>query len=175
MNRRHFLQSSATASIALVAAPSLLVGCTSSELEGYLNAALQSAESILGLSSANDPWYADLQAAIAALKATESTWTGATVTAAIESALNALDAVLAVIPFTAAYSPLIDLLTTAIETILNLFVKPTPSVAAKATHNPHAGRVPLKAKGFLQSPAKAYRQQWNDAVVGLQLPASAKI
>lgn len=173
--RRNFLKSSATAIVALPFASTLMVGCSTPELEGYLNAVLQSAESILGLTSSTDSWYNQLVEAINALKATESTWSGATITAAIEAALNAVDAVLAVIPFTAQYSPLIDILTTAIETILSLFFPPTPKAAFKATRNPHSGRVTLKTKGRLQSVSSAYKQQWNDTVVGLQLPVSAKL
>lgn len=176
LNRRSFLKSSATAIVALPFASTLLVGCSSADLKNYLNVALDSLVSILSLTNSTDSWYAGLVSAINALKATEGTWTAGTVTADIEAALKTAEAVLAVIPVTAAYSPLIDLVVTAIDTILSLFVKPSPAVSVKAkTSNPHRNRVSLKKPGTLQSKIEAYRQQYNDIVVGLQLPATAKI
>ncbi len=176
MNRRTFLKSSATSAAALALAPALLSGCTASEVEQYLNTVLASGEAILGLTSSNDSWFADLQSAVAALKATEGTWSASTVTAVVVSALNTLDAILAVIPVTASFSPLIDVLTTAIETILTTFVAPTTSLTVKLTaSNPHRNKVALKRPHALQSKIGAYKAQWNDLVVGLQLPASARL
>lgn len=174
INRRMFLKSSATAVIALPLSTTLLEGCTASELEGYLNTVLTAAQNILGLSSSADGWYTDLVDAIAALKATESSWNGTTVVSAVIAALNTVDAVLAVIPFTATFSPLIDLLTTAIETILTTFIT-TKSMALRMTRNPHAGRTALKVPHIFQTKVGAFKTQWNDIVVGAQLPAATKL
>jgi len=178
MNRRNFLRASGSAGIALLATPLVIgtLGCTEQEVVNYLNTVLAAAKSILSVTVQSDPWYQDLVAAISALEATEGTWNAKTISGIVISALNAIDAVLAVIPITAVYSPLIDIVTTAIETILTLFVPAAMAASSyKGVRNPHRGRVALKKPGHFQSDVGAFKQQFNDAVVALQLPASAKI
>ena len=168
MNRRSFLKSAGIGSVAVVAAPAVLSmeGCTisSSTLKSYLNTVLESAQKILGLSSSSDSWYADLKAAITALEATESNWDGSTAVSVVVSALDAVEAVLAVIPVTSTYSALIDLLVSAIEMILTTFVKTSATpvkMKALVQGNAHRGRVPLKDPHFMQSKVGAYKSQWN--------------
>jgi hypothetical protein len=117
MNRRKFLMSSGIGGVAVLASPSLLAveGCDLSTLKSYLNAVLESAEKILALSSSSDSWYTTLVDAITSLKATESNWDSSTAVDVVVSALDTLEAVLAVIPVTSSYSALIDLLVSAIE------------------------------------------------------------
>lgn len=172
MNRRNFMMTASIGGVAALAGPSLLAleGCDSTTLKSYLNAVLDSAEKILALSSSTDSWYADLSAAITALEATESDWSGTTAVAAVISALDTVEAILAVIPVTSAYSPLIDLLVTAIDTILTTFVS-TSAIPAKikclAQANPHRGRVPLKNPHFMQGKVGAYEEQWDDLATDL--------
>ncbi len=172
MNRRNFMKSASLGGAASILVPSLLAveGCDSSTLKSYLNVILKSAESILALSSSTDSWYTTLTNAITALENTESDWNGSTAVSAVVSALDTVEAVLAVIPITSAYSALIDLLVTAIDTILTTFVS-TSSIPAKvqslAQANPHRGRVPLKKAHVLQSKVGAYRSQWNELATSL--------
>jgi hypothetical protein len=172
-----FMKTSAIGGMAIVAAPSMLTmeGCNTAQLEAYLNDVLDSAVKILALTSATDSWYKGLVAAIAALKATESGWSGATATADIISALDTVEAVMAAIPLTAVYSPLVDLAVTAIELILTTFVSTSNPVAlpkALAMGNPHRGRVALRQPHFLQSRSGAYKSQWDDTAKGLGLTSS---
>ena len=181
MNRRSFLKTSGIGGAALMAAPALLSmeGCTfsASTLKSYLNIVLESAKKILGLSSSTDSWYITLSDAITALENTESSWDGSTAVSAVVSALDTVEAVLAVIPVTSAYSTLIDLLVSAIELILTTFVKSSAApvkLKALAQKNEHRGIVPLKDPHFLQSKVGAYKSQWNDLAAGLGL-AKAKL
>jgi hypothetical protein len=174
MNRRNFMKSASFGGAAALVGPSLLTmeGCDISTLKSYLNVVLESAEKILALSASTDTWYTDLTAAITALEATESNWSGTTAVAAVISALDTVEAVLAVIPVTEVYSPLIDLLVSAIETILTTFVSKTAPARipkAMAIANPHRGRVPLCDPHFLQSKVGAYKNQWDGLATDLGL------
>jgi len=184
MDRRNFLKVAVVGSAAVATGPAVLslAGCDSTTLKGYLNVVLNSAEKILAITSASDPWFETLSNAIAALQATEASWSGTTTTAAIVSALNALEAVLAVIPVTSQYSALIDLLVTAVETILTTFVKSSDVSPLKATTmhslqmaNPHRGRVTLKSPHILQTKVGAYKSQWNGLVADLGLAQTVKL
>ena len=89
----------------------------------------------------------------------------------IIDALNTLEAVVAVIPFVAVYSPLIDVLVAGIEAIINYFNP--PSVALKVARNdPHRGRVQLIAPHFLQSHQAAFAAQWDTAAESAGLVAA---
>lgn len=169
MDRRMFLKSSGIGSAAALTFPSLLAveGCDLATLKSYLNTVLTSAEKILAISSSGDSWYQTLVDAITALKNTEASWDGSTAVTAVVSALDTLEAVLAVIPVTSAYSTLIDLLVSAIELVLTTFVKTSATpvkMMALAQANPHRGRVPLKNPHFLQSKVGAFKDQWNGIV-----------
>lgn len=176
MNRRSFMKDVATGGAVLAVAPAMLSmeGCTfsTSTLKSYLNTVLESAEKILALGSSTDSWYTTLSDAITALENTESSWNGSTAVTIVVSALDTLEAVLAVIPVTSAYSTLIDLLVSAIEVILTTFVKTSVTkvkVKALAQANQHRGVVPLKDPHFMQSKVGAYKSQWNDLATGLGL------
>lgn len=180
MNRRKFLMSSGIGGVAVLASPSLLgvEGCDASTLKSYLNAVLDSAEKILALSSSSDSWYTTLVDAITSLKATESNWDGSTAVDVVVSALDTLEAVLAVIPVTSGYSALIALLVSAIEMILTTFVKTsvtTVKVKMLAQANPYRGVVPLKNPHFLQSKVGAYKAQWNNLANGLGILDKVKL
>lgn len=147
-------------------------GCDSATLKSYLNAALESAEKILALSSSSDSWYSTLTSAVSALEATESAWSASTATTAVISALDTVEAVLAVIPATETYSSLIALLVSAIEAILTTFVASSAKpvhIRALASSNPYRGRVPLRQPRHFQTQVGAYRAQWNEIATGLGL------
>jgi hypothetical protein len=175
-----FLKSAGIGSAAAFAAPSIISieGCDSSTLKSYLNVVLDSAEKILALSSSGDSWYQTLKDAIDALKGTEASWNGSTAVEAVVSALDTLEAILAVIPVTSTYSSLIDLLVSAVEMILTTFVKTSTTsvkMMALTKANPHRGRVPLKNPHFLQSKVGAFKSQWNDIVAANPELVKAKL
>jgi hypothetical protein len=172
MNRRNFMKSASFGGAAALVGPSLLTmeGCDSSTLKSYLNVVLNSAKSILALGNSTDSWYTTLSNAITALENTESDWNGSTAVSVVVSALDSVEAVLATIPTTSAYSALIDLLTTAIDTILTTFVSTKSSsvkVKSLAQANPHRGRVPLNKAHAFQSKVGAYKSQWNELATSL--------
>src|ERR1700690_3247925 len=109
MNRRDFGK---TALAVTVAGPALLSidGCAPSTIVQDLNVVLNEAENVLSVVAADLPWLAEFKAAIAALQSAEAAWQGGSTVQMVIDALNTLVAVTAVIPFTAPYSPLIDVL-----------------------------------------------------------------
>lgn len=164
MNRRTLLKSlTAASTLALVP----VTGCAFS-VEGTINVIIQAIGGILSYVGGAAPWVAQLQAALAALQQAMTTWKAGGAVAILLDALNTVEAVLAVIPLTAIYSPLIDLIVSGIEAIINYF-NPQAAVTAKAVQNPHRGRVTLAKPHAFQSQVGAWREQYNDAAVGLGL------
>jgi hypothetical protein len=160
MNRRVFLTASTSFA---VASPLLLSvgGCTTSTVVNEINVVLTEAANILVVAEPNATWVPQLQAAIAALKTAEASWTaGGTVTEVI-NALNTIEAITAVIPLTSTYSPLIDVLVAGIEAILAA-LPAQPSAAVKAVQNPHIGRVKIRHSLF-HSRVDEFKKAWNEA------------
>lgn len=176
IDRRTFLKLSGTGTAVAVLAPMTVLetGCAFS-VSGTLSVIISAVQGILSYVAASEPWAATVGTALAALQQAEATWKSGGAADIVVDALNSLEAVLAVIPLTAVYSPLIDIIVSGIEAVIGYF---EPKVAAfkfsvarvtKQT-NAHVGRIPLKAPGFLQSREGAAKQQYNDAAVGLGLP-----
>lgn len=173
MNRRHFLKLSGTGAAVAVLTPMTMLetGCTFS-VEGTINVIIQAVGGILSFVGGSAPWVADLQAALTALQTAETQWKAGGAVALIIDALNTVEAVVAVIPFTMVYSPLIDIIVSGIEAVINFFAPQSMKFTrARATeqNNPHKGRVPLKTPGFAQTYQGAFKQQFNDAATGLGL------
>jgi len=149
--------------LTLCAAP--MVGCTGSQVVNEVNVVLTEAVNILAVAQPNAPWAPQLKAAVAALQTAEATWQAGGTVVIVEDALNTIVAIMAAIPLTAAYSPLIDVLVAGIEAILAALppstVAPTPVVAA--SHNPHIGRVQIKHH-MLHSRVSDFKAAWNAAV-----------
>jgi hypothetical protein len=168
MNRRTFVRVGTLAGGCTLLVPSLLLeGCES--IKDLLNVVLASAEAIVKVAEPNASWLSEVSNAVAALEGAESNWEGGSPISIVESALNTLEAVLGVIPLTAVFSPLVDVLVAGIEAVLNA-ISPAPSttaapaVAPRATvANPHRGRVTLKPAHAFQTRAGAYKQQFNAA------------
>lgn len=174
MDRRMFLKISGTGAAVAVITPMAVfeTGCTFS-VEGTINVIIQAVGGILGYIGGSAPWVADLQAALSALQQAEASWKAGGAVAIIIDALNTVEAVVAVIPFTAMYSPLIDLIVSGIESIITYFAPQTMKFTrprATFENNPHKGRTKLKAPGFAQSYQGAFKAQWNDAAIGIGLP-----
>ena len=170
MNRRAFLITGAA--LAVVPSGLALEGCTSANIEQLINTVLTAAANILVVAEPNAPWIPDMQKAIAALQQAEQSWqAGGAVTIVID-ALNTLEVITAVIPFTASYSGLIDILVAGIEAVLALFPAQAVQVskAKVAAPNPHIGRYKLAHKAF-HNQAKEMVAAFN--AVALDNPALA--
>lgn len=150
-------------------------GCTSSSVINEINVSLTQATNILLVADPGSTWVPKLQSAIGALKVAEANWQSGGPVQDVENALNTIVAITAVIPLTAQYSPLIDVLVAGIEIILaNLpggaasAVASAPTsgmsdhVAVQVVPNPHLGRVTIKHH-LLHSRVTEFNAAWNDA------------
>lgn len=172
MNRRMFLKMSSGAAVAVVILPT--TGCAFSVVD-TLDTIIEAVSGILSYVGSSEPWAVTLQNALTKLEQVAATWTTGSDAAILIDALNAVEAVLAVIPLTAVYSPLIDLVVAGVEAIINYFAKNTPAVALKVAarntrHNPRIGRVTIMAPHAFQTPVGAFKQQYNDAAIGCGCP-----
>jgi hypothetical protein len=146
-------------------------GCSESQVVGEINTVLTQATNVLAVvDPSNTALIADLQNGIAALKAAEASWQSGSGVQIVINALNTIEDITAVIPLTAEFSPLIDVLVAGIEVALNALwpsstltaavTGTSPAIAMKAhtlQHvNPHKGRVTLSHPS-----AKAFKAQWN--------------
>ena len=139
------------------------VGCSSQQVVAEVNTVLTEATNILVVAEPGAPWVPQLQAAVTALKAAEAGWAAGGKVQVVIDALNTIEAITAVIPLTAAYSPLIDVLVAGIESVLVALVPTTPQVVAlKVARNPHVGRVRLVHHTF-HSRSTEFKATWNDA------------
>jgi hypothetical protein len=171
MNRRRFLATSAA--VAVMPVSLIETGCAFS-VTGTINTIISALNGILTYVAGAAPWVADLQAALQALQSAETNWKAGNTPTLIIDALNTVEAVLAVIPFTAVYSPLIDIVVAGIEAIINYFAPQTVGIQysrprATILNNPHKDRVALKEPHLFQSQAGAWKAQYNDAATGLGL------
>ena len=161
----------------ILSAPMIVpvTGCTSSQIESAVNSVISGTESILKVVEPNAPYTAQLQSALNALVAAEASWKGGSPVSVIESALATVEAVTAVIPLTASYSPLIDVLVATIDAALSL-IPPSAAVSARVVAaNPHIGRVTLAKPHLFQSRKAAIEEQWNAIVDANPSLAAAKI
>jgi hypothetical protein len=81
--------------------------------------------------------------------------------------------VLAVIPMTMAFSPLIAVIVAGIEAVMAAFgVTLTVHQAARVARNPYKGAAHLNKPHAFQTYQGAYRSQFNDEAKGLGLTAA---
>lgn len=141
---------------------SFTTGCTSSQVVAEVNTVLTEATNILVIADPSATWVPQLQAAVTALKSAEAGWQSGGAVQDVISALNTVVAITSVIPVTAAYSPLIDVLVAGIESVL-VALEPagTVSVAYAGRQNPHLGRVMLVHHAF-HNRATEFKTAWND-------------
>lgn len=164
MNRRIFLgRSLATVGTLALASsiPLSLTGCAV-DVKGLVNTVIASVEGILRVAAPNAPWATELSAALAVLQQAEAQWTAGGAVTLVEDALNTIVAVVAVVPLTAPYAPLVAILVAGIEAVLNALV-PTTGAAAPAARRPnvYSGRVGLQKPHVFETQVGAYRKQWN--------------
>lgn len=132
MQRRDFVKRVTAIGVVLIASPAALVmeGCTVN-VTALLNTVLDAGEAIIKVAEPNAPWLQSFESALAALEQAEAQWSAGGAVQIVISALNTIEAVLAVIPVTAVYSPLIAVLVAGIEAVLTaLFPQPAPSRAS---------------------------------------------
>jgi hypothetical protein len=136
-------------------------GCTSTQVIDEINVVLNEADAVLAVADPSSPQVGDLKKAIVALEGAEKIWQKGGTVAVVDDALNTLDQVLAAIPLTAIYSPLIDVLVAGIEDVLAALPQPVSAkFAATLAANPHAGRYQIQ-KRFYRTPAGNLKANWN--------------
>jgi len=168
MSRRDFGRSAVVLLVgSALGGAALLEGCTSSQVIGEINTILQQAAAVLAVVEPNAPWVTAFKNAVAALMTAEQQWqTGSTVQLVID-ALNTLVAITAVIPITAPYSPLIDILVAGIEAVLAALPPSSNSAGIKSTAggNPHVGAYKFPQHWYRKTPnAAEFKSCWNQTV-----------
>lgn len=173
MNRRQFGKNVALAGLAVAFMPAL-DGCSGNEVESLINTVADSALAVIAVASPGSPWITPLTNAVAALKAAEATWIGGGAVAVVEQALGTIETVLAAIPLTAVYAPLVAVLVAGIDAVLNALPVSVAVTQAKfkATTNPYHGRATLKKRHLFQTRVGAYKGQWNNEAKSLNLPGA---
>jgi hypothetical protein len=165
LTRRDFGKYAGKFLLLMGASGSVLTGCilTPTNVKALINMLISSIENILKVAT-NAPWATDLAAALAALQSAEQNWTAGGAVTLIDDALNTITAVLAVIPLTAVYSPLIDLIVSGIEAVLAVLPisASVTRLRGSLSNNPHHGRVMLnKPNLWHETPQGSYKAQWN--------------
>lgn len=188
MNRRKFMSALAALGVAgrfagmIALAPvTLLMTACSFSVSGVLGVIIGAVQGILTIAG-DAPWATELSAALTTLQQQIATWKAGGAAAIVIDALNTIEALVAAIPFTAIYSPLVDLLVSAIESVINYFTGQNPNVSIRFTvrrsttqTNPHMGRVACAAPDKTHpSYEGAIKAQWNALANSLQL-AKAEI
>lgn len=157
------LLSAVLAVLFLTATTAPLQGCSESTTANEINTVLTEATSILTVADPTAPWVGQLKAAIATLKTAEAGWVGGGAVADVDAALNTIEAIVAVVPVTAVYAPLVDVLVAGIEAILAALPASTAvSVSLAKASNPHLGKVVIKHHLF-HSRTKEFKDAWNAA------------
>jgi hypothetical protein len=176
MDRREFGKMS-LAGIAIASLSSFMTACAVNA-KALLNTVIAAVQAVLKVAAPTEPWVAQLSAALNALVTAEALWTAGGAVTIVIDALNTIANVCAVIPLTAVFSPLIDMLVAGIDAVLPVLVPPTsatsPRVKVFAVANPHRGRVPLRKPRFYQTHQGEFKGQWNDLATQIGLP-QAKI
>ena len=134
-------------------------GCTSSQVINEINVVLNEATQVLAVADPSAPWLASYKAAVTALQTAEVSWQAGGTVQIVISALNTIASITAVIPVTAVYSQLIDVLVAAIDAVLVLLV-PSGTAALSAAYNPHVGRYQLQNHWY-HTPAGNLKANWN--------------
>lgn len=177
LNRRHFLKLSGTGAAVAVLTPLTVLetGCAFS-VTGTLNVIIEAVGGILSYVGGSLPWVTDLQAALNALQTAEANWKTGSPAAVVIDALNTVEAVLAVIPLTAVYSPLIDIIASGIEAVINHFASASMTFSrarATAQTNVHLNRIPLDPPHAFQTYQGAFKEQYNKTAEAIGLPQVA--
>lgn len=157
------LLSAVLAILFLTAVTAPLQGCSAAQTEQEINTVLTEATNIISVADPTAPWLPQLKSAVAALQTAETNWVGGGAVADVDAALNTIEAIVAVVPVTAVYAPLVDVLVAGIEAILAALPASTAvSVSLAKASNPHLGKVVIKHHLF-HSRTKEFKDAWNAA------------
>jgi hypothetical protein len=141
-------------------------GCSTAQTVQEVNVVLTEASNILAVADPGAAWVPQFKAAVATLQTADTGWVAGGAVQDVTEALNAVVAITAVIPVTAVYSPLIDVLVAGIEAVLAALPAPTPAVAqanaAKGAFNPYVGKVVIKHHLF-HNRVDEFKTAWNSA------------
>lgn len=165
LSRRSFFKFAAAGVAMLAVAPSMLITGCAVNVKALLTTLIASIQGLLKVVAPSESWAANLASALGQLSTAVASWTAGGAVHLVEEALNAVQAVLAVIPLTSIYSPLVDVIVAGIDAVLNVLV-PTPAPAARP--NVHAGRVTLH-RGTFETWQGAYKKQFNKAAAATGL------
>ena len=177
MERRRFMQFAGATALALATGATTVTieGCAF-DIKAAINTVLNSALAILKVAEPNASWTASLASAIAALQQAETNWQAGGATTIVIDALNTVEAVVAVIPITAPYAPLIDILVAGIEAVMSAFgltKQLSPMAMSKRgviVNSSHYGRATISTSFAHPTWQGAYKHQWNAEAVALKLP-----
>lgn len=186
LNRRSLFKSAlAVAAVSVV--PMGMAGCSGDTTIGVLNTIIAGAQAILNVAEPGAAWLADFNQAVTAVIQAETQWQSGSPAQIVVSTLNTLAAAAGVIPFTAPYAGLANILVASIDKVISTLsptVAPTAAAHADAAIrtreqargpqaiavvNAHRGQVtlrqPRKVAGIqMQSQTSAVKEQWNDYV-----------
>ena len=181
LNRRQLIQRGGIAAAALTIPLSFsLEGCSTESITNAINVVLSSALAIIKVAEPGASWLGSLASGIAALQQAEAQWQAGGPVALIDDALNTISAVLAVIPVTAVYAPLVAILVAGIEACLALIPQPAPTTTvtpaiqarAKRAQSPYFGMASLNRPNRFETPQGAYKRQFNAEATALNLRAA---
>lgn len=136
-----------------------MTGCSMSktQLKSYGDTIDTAVASILTLTH-NSQIAAQVKQAQQVFDNAVQNWSGASTSSMVISSLNAVEAALALIPQTAAYAPLVDVVIAAAESIIASLPVNNTSAIVKANHQVRATNTPL-----FKSP-KQFVAAWNAVV-----------
>lgn len=167
MNRRNVLKSLAAIGTLAV----LPITACAFSVTGMLSTIISALSAILSYAGAGQSWLSQVQQVLAKLQTELAAWQSGTGTmATLEQILNDALPILALIPLTAAYAPLIALIVSGIESIINYFGSASAKIKLAQTRNPYSGRVALKQPHLLQTYQGAFKSQYNETAEGIGLP-----
>ena len=151
-------------------------GCSPSQVENQINVLSQQITGLLAVAEPGKAWVVDLQKELPLLAQTEASWKAGGSVQDVINVLNEIELIVAVVPSTAVYSPLIDLIVTGADMVLAKFL-PTITPATPVTSsakmgammvNVHRGRVQIRS-------ASDSRSKWAAVVKGNPALAGAAL
>lgn len=163
MNRREFTHCGALGIIALMLMPETetLTGCNLS-VSDLINAVLDSAAAIVTVMEPGSYDALTFKNAVMSLTQAVTAWKSGSAISDVVQALAELENVTNIIPLTAIYSPLIDVLVAGIDAVLNTIQATSlPTVRVGLAVTKRSGRIALDKPHAFQSRAGAYRHQFN--------------
>jgi len=145
-----------------------MTGCSMSmqQKEALLNTAIQSAEAVIAQAEPGGAWVQPMKNALAALVNSEPSWVNGGTAQNIITALNTIEAITSVIPFTAPYAALIDVLVAGIDAVLAVLpvsanqAKMSVALPSRGIYYDHHGRAKIGHPFYRTANAADYEKAW---------------